>query len=150
MKCFLSLILAFLTIGIPSIKRVINSTYLVKTLHELEAKSSAIDKTKIICVVFLCDVDHNYNFLMEKELISTFPNSLESGFFHIVRVKPDFYPSLDDLKRNFNDPPERVRWRAKQVSDFIFLFRWMSLTNIFQSYWIIWHGWFIKTIILLD
>lgn len=117
---------AFLTVGIPSIKRVVNSTYLIKTLHDLEAKSSAQDKAKIICVVFLCDVDRNYNLLMEKELILTFPKSLEDGFFRIVRVESDFYPHLDDLKRNFNDPPERVRWRAKQVSDFIFLFRYCS------------------------
>ena len=43
-------------------------------------------------------------------------------FFQIVEAAPSFYPPLRGLKANFEDGPARVRWRAKQVADYCFLF----------------------------
>jgi len=37
-------------------------------------------------------------------------------------VSREFYPPLENLKRNFNDEPARVSWRAKQVIDFALMF----------------------------
>ena len=40
----------------------------------------------------------------------------------ILQVSPSAYPPLTNLKRNYNDAPERVYWRSKQVVDFAFMF----------------------------
>ncbi len=47
---------------------------------------------------------------------------LNTGFLQIVQASKEFYPALDNLKQNFKDAQERVQWRAKQVSDFSFMF----------------------------
>ena len=49
-----------------------------------------------------------------------------------MQASRDFYPSLTQLKRNFNDKPDRVKWRSKQVSDFAFMF--LHSKNISQYY----------------
>ena len=47
---------------------------------------------------------------------------LSSGFILIMEVDQSAYPPLDNLKRNYNDPPFRVKWRSKQVVDYAFMF----------------------------
>ena len=39
-----------------------------------------------------------------------------------MEVDQSAYPPLDNLKRNYNDPPFRVKWRSKQVVDYAFMF----------------------------
>ncbi|ESO02689.1 hypothetical protein HELRODRAFT_161981 [Helobdella robusta] len=116
----------FLTIGIPSIKRVINATYLLKTLEFLILRTSDEQKLNTTCVILLSDLDDNYNILVENQIKSLFPNYLNSGFFHVLRVDKMFYPQLNGLKRNFNDAEDRISWRAKQVLDYTILFRYSS------------------------
>ena len=47
---------------------------------------------------------------------------LESGFILLMEVEKSEYPSLTNLKHNFNDDDSRVRWRSKQVLDYAFMF----------------------------
>ena len=53
---------------------------------------------------------------------NTYPEYLQSGFIQIMQVPKTAYPPLENLKRNYNDAPERVYWRSKQVVDFAFMF----------------------------
>ncbi|ELT89847.1 hypothetical protein CAPTEDRAFT_116124 [Capitella teleta] len=114
----------FLTIGIPSIKREgdMGRRYLMATLSSIIESTSAKDKTEIVVLVFLADVDAEYNAQVLDQIIERFSEYLDMGFMQVVQVSKDFYPQLKNLKRNFNDDVERVHWRAKQVMDFAFMF----------------------------
>ena len=51
----------FLTIGVPSIKRVNGPAYLLSTLRSLSQRTSSRDKLETVVVVFLADFDTEYN-----------------------------------------------------------------------------------------
>lgn len=113
---------AFLTIGIPSIKRINGITYLMATLASIDQETSAKEKTENVVVVFLADFDSEYNNNTAQEIAQAYSHHLETGFIQVVQVSKEFYPPLENLKRNFNDEPQRVSWRAKQVMDYAFMF----------------------------
>ena len=47
---------------------------------------------------------------------------LEEGFIQVIQAPAYFYPPLRNLKENFGDKSDRVRWRSKQAVDFAFMF----------------------------
>ena len=83
-------------------------------------------------VVFLAEFDRVYNTKVQKEIQSKYGNYLASGFLQAVQVDSKWYPKLAGLKRNFNDSPKRVTWRAKQNVDFAFMFLYCA--NISDYY----------------
>lgn len=113
---------AFLAVGIPSIKRINGITYLMATLASIVQETSAKDKAENVVVVFLADFDSEYNNRTVAEIMRTYSRHLETGFIQVVRASREFYPTFENLKRNFNDEPQRVAWRAKQVMDYAFMF----------------------------
>ena len=60
-----------------------------------------------------------------------FKDSLESGLLEVVVPSPNYYPPLDNLPSTFNDPPERVKWRAKQNLDYAFLMMYAQSRAVF-------------------
>ncbi|CAH1783373.1 unnamed protein product [Owenia fusiformis] len=112
----------YLTIGIPSIKRDIESPYLLVTLQSLIDNTWDDEKAEIVIVVFLADSDYDYNNRVEHMIIKRFGEYLDSGFIRIMQAEKAIYPALQKLKRNFNDSAKRVEWRSKQVVDFAFMF----------------------------
>ena len=66
---------------------------------------------------------------MSLEIIENkFGEYLTSGFIQMICSNSDIYPPMNSTitKRTFNDTIERVRWRAKQVMDFAFLFSYIQ------------------------
>ena len=111
----------FLTLGIPSIKRLNGHVYIAQTVESLIINTTPSQRDDIVIVVFLADFDTQYNDKVTETLTTAHPNHIHSGLLQIVTVKSSFYPPLTGLKRNYNDRTERVTWRAKQVSDYVFL-----------------------------
>ena len=107
-------------------------TYLMQTLDSIIAQTSKTDKQSVVAVVFLADLDQNYNNETAYEIVKKYPKLIKSGFLQIIRVSKDYYPPLKNLKRNFNDAPDRVSWRAKQVADFALMFAYAQ--NISEYY----------------
>ena len=107
--------------GIPSVKRVNGPSYILKTVKSLVQNTTPTQRTVIVIVVFLADFDVVYNNQVTEQLLAHHRELVKSGFIQIVTVEPSFYPPLKGLKRNFNDRTERVAWRSKQVSDYVFL-----------------------------
>ncbi|KAK7890927.1 hypothetical protein WMY93_022890 [Mugilogobius chulae] len=97
----------YLTIGLSSVKRK-RGNYLLETIKSIFDQSSYEELKEIVVVVHLADFD-------------------------LVWCDPEeFYPSLDGLKRNYNDPEDRVRFRSKQNIDYAFLLNFC--TNLSDFY----------------
>ena len=111
----------FLTLGIPSIKRLNGHVYIAQTVESLIINTTPTQRDDIVVVVFLADFDTQHNDKVTVILTTAYPDHIQSGLLQIVTVNPSFYPPLDGLKRNYNDSTERVTWRSKQVIDYVFL-----------------------------
>jgi alpha-1,3-mannosylglycoprotein beta-1,4-N-acetylglucosaminyltransferase C len=112
----------FLTIGISSVRRINGPDYLLQTLASLIDRTSTSEQSNITVVVFLADGDPDYNKQSSNAILEHYEHYVNTGFIRIINVSADYYPQLDGLKRNFGDSPDRVKWRAKQVADFVLLF----------------------------
>jgi len=111
----------FLTVGVPSIRRVNGPAYLLETLASLSEHTTEAEKSEVSVVVFLADLDAEYNNESIAAILKHYHDDVASGFISIIQVSSSYYPQLSDLKRNFGDAPDRVQWRAKQVADFSLL-----------------------------
>jgi len=122
----------YLTIGVPSIRRVNGPAYLLETLASLKEHTTASEKSEVSVVVFLAEADAEYNNETITAILKQHSDDIESGFITIIQVSSSYYPQLSNLKRNFGDAPDRVQWRAKQVADYSLLF--MYSINISEYY----------------
>ncbi|XP_019623530.1 PREDICTED: alpha-1,3-mannosyl-glycoprotein 4-beta-N-acetylglucosaminyltransferase C-like [Branchiostoma belcheri] len=114
----------FLTIGIPTVKRDQNATYLVTTLDSLINHTTEAERKQIVIVVFLADFDKDYNKNISLEISRRYPQHLNTGFIQVIQAPRSFYPTFEELKRKFRDSLERIRWRSKQCVDYAFLFQY--------------------------
>ncbi|XP_019623540.1 PREDICTED: alpha-1,3-mannosyl-glycoprotein 4-beta-N-acetylglucosaminyltransferase C-like [Branchiostoma belcheri] len=112
----------FLSIGIPTVKRENNTNYLDVTLNSLIEHTPESDRGQVTIVIFLADLDRDYNRRLSLEIQQNYSRYLSNGFIQVVQAHKSFYPQLEGLKQNFNDTQERVKWRSKQCVDFAFLF----------------------------
>ncbi|XP_022102858.1 alpha-1,3-mannosyl-glycoprotein 4-beta-N-acetylglucosaminyltransferase C-like isoform X2 [Acanthaster planci] len=114
----------FLTIGITTVERV-NASYLYQTLESLIAHANATERSQISIVVFACDFKEKAR-QEARNIVSRFPEHLESGLLHLIEAPRLFYPPLINLKRTFDNPVERVYWRSKENIDGVFLFAYSA------------------------
>ena len=77
--------------------------------------------------------EQNIEFVDEivKSIQKKFHVALESGLLEVVAPPRHFYPNLDNLPITFNDPKERVKWRAKQNLDYAFLMMYAQSRAVF-------------------
>ena len=111
----------YLTIGIPSVFRP-GKEYLQETIKSLVRATDTGDRQKIVLVVFLADQNLTRVHDRARLLQFRFGHLLDSGYLQIAYPYGLQYPNYSTLKRNFGDPPERVKWRSKQNLDYAYLF----------------------------
>uniref|UniRef100_A0A3P8US03 Zgc:101663 n=1 Tax=Cynoglossus semilaevis TaxID=244447 RepID=A0A3P8US03_CYNSE len=121
----------FLCIGLSSVKRQ-RGSYLVTTLQSLFSQSSPAERSSMVVVVLLADFDVDWRVATVKEIQTTFPSELEQGQLLVLHVTKEWYPNTTDLKRNYNDEPDRVTFRSKQNVDYSFLIHYS--TSLGQYY----------------
>ena len=117
---YMYIISDYLTIGVPSVKRP-GVLYIHDTLASLYNRSTPRERRRTCVLIFLADLDAEYNKNVSKEIQRNYQEQLDTGFFLIITVDKGFYPELRELKQNFDDSKERVTWRSKQVVDYVFL-----------------------------
>ncbi|EDV20197.1 uncharacterized protein TRIADDRAFT_61341 [Trichoplax adhaerens] len=115
----------FLTIGIPTVTRP-KANYLDKTILSIINNTNADEKKSIVIVIFLADLDHKIKDITRKRLTTRYKSFMKNGLIQIIQAPASYYPPLDNLKRNYGDSAERVRWRSKQCIDYAFLFEYCS------------------------
>jgi alpha-1,3-mannosylglycoprotein beta-1,4-N-acetylglucosaminyltransferase C len=119
------LLAGYLTIGIPSTyRKVVGHRYLHVTLDSLLSSIPPSEVDNIIIMVFIADVDADKRHTLTQALVSHYPDQLNSGLLQVVTVNASVYPPLENLKYNYGDPAERVKWRSKQVMDFAYMFHY--------------------------
>ena len=118
--CHIYIISDYLTIGLPSVKRP-GVIYIHDTLASLYNRSTPHERRHGSVLIFLADLDTEYNKNVSQEIQRNHQEQLDTGFFLIITIDKRFYPELHKLKQNFNDSKEHVTWRSKQVVDYVFL-----------------------------
>ncbi|XP_018410294.1 PREDICTED: alpha-1,3-mannosyl-glycoprotein 4-beta-N-acetylglucosaminyltransferase C-like [Nanorana parkeri] len=110
----------FLSIGISSVKRD-KENYLVTTLQSIFSHSSPEELGELVVVVYLANEKFSINTEVAEDLGKNFPSEVAAGQLMVISSYKKAYPTLEGLKRNYNDPDERVKFRSKQNVDYAFL-----------------------------
>ncbi|NXA54314.1 MGT4C acetylglucosaminyltransferase, partial [Nothocercus julius] len=111
----------FLAVGLASVRRP-RGYYLQATLQSVFEQSTEEELQEMVVVVHLADTDPGWNARVAADIAHRFAHRLLQGQLLLIHAPHEFYPPLDGLKRNYNDPEERVRFRSKQNVDYAFLF----------------------------
>ncbi|NWX89427.1 MGT4C acetylglucosaminyltransferase, partial [Nothoprocta ornata] len=110
----------FLAVGLASVRRP-RGYYLQATLQSVFEQSTEEELQEMVVVVHLADPDPGWNAWVAADIARRFAHHLLQGQLLLIHAPQEFYPPLDGLKRNYNDPEERVRFRSKQNVDYAFL-----------------------------
>ncbi|NWV00837.1 MGT4C acetylglucosaminyltransferase, partial [Upupa epops] len=111
----------FLAVGLASVRRP-RGLYLLATLHSLFKQSTEEELQEMVVVVHLADADATWNTHVAANIAQKFARHILLGRLLLIHTPHVFYPTLEGLKRNYNDPEERVKFRSKQNVDYAFLF----------------------------
>jgi len=110
-------------IGIPTIKRE-KTSYLLETLKSLFDAMNDLEKTDVLVVVLIAEIDDQAFVQSTIESVSKgFRFEVDTGLLDIIVPPVEYYPDLNSLGKDhvFNDSSERVKWRTKQNFDFSYL-----------------------------
>ncbi|KAL2295541.1 hypothetical protein Nmel_017956 [Mimus melanotis] len=110
----------FLAVGMASVQRP-RGFYLLATLQSLFSQSTEEELQEMVVVVHLADTNPGWNVRVAATIAQKFARHILLGQLLLIHVPPEFYPTLEGLKRNFKDAEERVRFRSKQNVDYAFL-----------------------------
>ncbi|XP_053305105.1 alpha-1,6-mannosyl-glycoprotein 4-beta-N-acetylglucosaminyltransferase-like [Spea bombifrons] len=121
----------FLTVGISSVRRK-KGDYLENTIRSLLGRSSPEELQQLLIVIFLANADHVLNLETAERLADQFQSAIDAGRIVVISSPREAYPTLEGLKRNYNDSPERVKFRSKQNIDYAFLVNYCA--NLSEYY----------------
>ncbi|KAM9185422.1 alpha-1,6-mannosyl-glycoprotein 4-beta-N-acetylglucosaminyltransferase-like isoform 1-T2 [Mergus octosetaceus] len=110
----------FLAVGLASVRRP-RGYYLPATLTSLFKQSTKEELQEMVVVVHLADTDPGWNAQVAADITRKFAHRILLGQLLLIHAPQEFYPTLEGLKRNYNDPEERVKFRSKQNVDYAFL-----------------------------
>ncbi|XP_064617613.1 alpha-1,6-mannosyl-glycoprotein 4-beta-N-acetylglucosaminyltransferase-like [Liolophura sinensis] len=112
----------FLTLGIPTVKRPKDASYLKATIEDLLRNANEEEKRELTLVIFLADFDKAARDEIKADIINKFNSHIEDGLIQVIEAPRMFYPSLDNLpKTAYKHSPTKVRWISKQNYDYAFL-----------------------------
>ncbi|MEE6508130.1 hypothetical protein FKM82_019187 [Ascaphus truei] len=115
----------YLTIGLSSVKRK-KGNYLLETIKSIFDQSSYEELKEITVVVHLAEFDLTWCESVVQDISRKFSHHIIAGRLTIIHTPEEFYPILEGLKRNYNDPDDRVKFRSKQNVDYAFLLNFCS------------------------
>lgn len=110
----------YLTVGLSSVKRK-RGGYLMDTLKSIFEQSSYEELQEMVVMVHLADFDVSWCESQAQEISRKFAHHVMAGRLLVVHTPEEYYPTLDGLKRNYNDPEDRVRFRSKQNVDYAYM-----------------------------
>ncbi|KAM9217495.1 LOW QUALITY PROTEIN: alpha-1,6-mannosyl-glycoprotein 4-beta-N-acetylglucosaminyltransferase-like [Leptosomus discolor] len=122
----------FLAVGLASVRRP-RGYYLPATLQSLFKQSTEEELQEMVVVVHLADADPTWNTHVAANIARKFAHHILLGRLLLIHAPQEFYPTLEGLKRNYNDPEEWVKFRSKQNVDYAFLF---AFTANLSSYYL--------------
>uniref|UniRef100_UPI00358F2844 alpha-1,3-mannosyl-glycoprotein 4-beta-N-acetylglucosaminyltransferase C-like isoform X1 n=2 Tax=Myxine glutinosa TaxID=7769 RepID=UPI00358F2844 len=120
----------FLAVGMSSIHRR-KGSYLMPTLSSVFEQLSNEELADIVVVVHLADDNVEWCRETTAAVASKFAPHVLRGRLLIIHAPHSAYPPLRGLKRNFNDPQDRVTFRSKQNVDYAFLMNFCANISTF-------------------
>ena len=105
-------------------RKVAGTAYLKYTIQSLINETSAEEKETTVVLILAADFEDSKRAKIVDLISKEYSEHLVSGFIQIMQVAQSAYPKMDGLKRNYNDPEPRVKWRSKQAADFAFMFNY--------------------------
>lgn len=105
-----------------------SSSYLLETLESLLKSMNATEKNQSLIVVSIGETDLDYVNSVAGQIRGNFTEDFLSGLIEVIAPNSHYYyPRLENLKINFGDSIERVRWRSKENLDAIFLMNYAKI-----------------------
>ena len=96
-------------------------SYLLETIKSIFEQSSYEELKELSVVVHLADFNSSWREVMLQDITQKFAHHIIAGRLMVIHAPEEYYPILSGLKRNYNDPEDRVRFRSKQNVDYAFL-----------------------------
>lgn len=96
------------------------------TLKSIFEQSSSEELQEMVVVVHLADFDLSWCEDQAEEISRKFVSHISAGRLLVIHTPKEYYPTLNGLKRNFNDQESRVRYRSKQNVDYAYLVNFCS------------------------
>ncbi|KAK1168814.1 hypothetical protein AOXY_G9692 [Acipenser oxyrinchus oxyrinchus] len=115
----------YLTIGLSSVKRK-RGNYVLETIKSIFDQSSYEELKEIVVVIHLAEFNLAWCESLVQDITRKFAHHVIAGRLLVIHAPEEYYPVLDGLKRNYNDPEDRVRFRSKQNVDYAFLLNFCS------------------------
>ncbi|XP_041132303.1 alpha-1,3-mannosyl-glycoprotein 4-beta-N-acetylglucosaminyltransferase C-like [Polyodon spathula] len=115
----------YLSVGICSVKRH-KENYLMETVQSIFSHLSSSELEEMVLVIYLANFDPTLNTEVAGELNRQFGTHVAAGRLIVISCSKEIYPTLENLKRNYNDPNDRVQYRAKQNVDYALLSNFCS------------------------
>lgn len=109
-----------LALAIPTVKRE-NASYLIQTLGNLISNMNEAERSDTLVIVFVGETEERLVNSIANQIESQFADHVKSGLLEVIAPPASYYPNLNEVKINLNDPIDRVRWRSKQNLDYAFL-----------------------------
>ena len=108
-------------IGVPTVKRS-KAYYLLDTIESLINGLSRSEQSEVVIVIFVAEFNTEFRKKVKTDITKRFPSEVESGLIQCIIAPQEYYPSMKNLPRFYNDSKERVLWRSKQALDYSFLY----------------------------
>ncbi|XP_046345566.2 alpha-1,3-mannosyl-glycoprotein 4-beta-N-acetylglucosaminyltransferase C-like [Haliotis rufescens] len=114
---------AFLTIGIPAIKRE-GASYYAETIKSMTSNMSPEEQKEVLIVVFLADTDPTVKAELSGDIRRNFSDAIDAGMLHVIQAPSGYYPNLTITKFTYGQEKHYIQWRAKQNFDYAFMFEY--------------------------
>ncbi|XP_030571200.1 alpha-1,3-mannosyl-glycoprotein 4-beta-N-acetylglucosaminyltransferase A [Drosophila novamexicana] len=112
-------------LGVPTVRRV-GENYLLETVAHLIEKLSDYQRNSCLIVIYIGETDSQIVESIWKEIGDSFGYHLDDGLIDVISPPVNYYPDFESLFITLHDDPNRVRWRTKQVLDYMYLMTYAS------------------------
>ena len=80
-----------------------------------------MDKKNTYIVIFLADIEESPKSTAKAELSRMFRKYIDGGLLTVIEAYPEFYPTLNNIKKKYGDSDSRRTWRSKENVDATFV-----------------------------
>ncbi|XP_064556804.1 alpha-1,3-mannosyl-glycoprotein 4-beta-N-acetylglucosaminyltransferase A [Drosophila montana] len=112
-------------LGVPTVHRV-GENYLLGTVAHLIEKLSDNQRNNCLLVIYIGETDSQIVESIWEEISDSFGDHLDDGLIDVISPPTNYYPDFKSLFITLHDDPNRVRWRTKQVLDYMYLMTYAS------------------------
>lgn len=101
----------------PTVQRSTHN-YVDETLESLLRNLNESEEADVVVILMVADITNLASAdVFIAELRDTFASYVEKGTLEILAPSPDYYPDFDKIPPTLGDPPERVKYSLRVMSN---------------------------------